>query len=204
MRRLPSSVLLCAFFAAIIVVVAAKSPLALGALSLPALIAVLSKPAARGLLLRRLLLVLPLAAGAVALGFLGHAPSAMRWAPLLRMMGAVAWSTWLSAALSPRELERALRGLGVPAGLLELIAQTRRFSGQLAQTSSDAWNAALLRGGLLSTRASARTAGLVAGVIVARAFDRAENVAIAAALRGRTSVESAPARVGTGEVEGLA
>ena len=83
----------------------------------------------------------------------------------------------------------ALLALGVPAAFVELMAHTRRFATQLAQTASEAWHAATLRAGLGSLRATIGTAGQVAGVIVVRAFDRAECVAIASALRGAHLVE---------------
>ena len=203
MRRFPPSVRLCAVVIAVVALVVVKSPLVLCALGLPALLASLREPAARRALRLRLQLIAPVAGAAVGLRFLGHAPSDALWTALLRVLGAAAWSTRLSVELSPRELDSALRALRVPSALLDLIGQTRRFSRQLLHTSSDAWSAALLRGGLLSARASARTAGVIAGVIVVRAFDRAENVAIAAALRGAAFADSAPAAVGAIAVEEL-
>ena len=81
-------------------------------------------------------------------------------------------------------MRRALLALAAPPAFVELMAHTRRFAIQLAQTASEAWNAASLRAGLRSLRITTATAGQVAGVIVVRAFDRAECVAIASALRG--------------------
>jgi energy-coupling factor transporter transmembrane protein EcfT len=183
-RRVPPAYWLCALVALSAATLVAKSGLALSLLSLPVSSWLFVRRRTRALLVRRWLLIAPLVGLAAVLHWLDPAPSERPWTPLLRACGALAWSTWLTAELSPRELDAALRTLRVPDALVDLIAQTRRFSGQLAQTSSEALNAAVLRGGLLTARTSARTAGLVAGVIVVRAFDRAESVAVAVALRG--------------------
>jgi cobalt/nickel transport system permease protein len=102
----------------------------------------------------------------------------------LRIVTATIWMTWLTAALSPMELDAAMARLGVPGALVELIGLTRRFGSQLRATQQSALTAAQLRGGFSSPRAVGRTAGRIAGVVLVRALDRADRVALAMALRG--------------------
>ena len=179
----PYAVLLLALLAVVGVIIA-DAPLAIVGLGTPALLLVLRSESGRRRFARRLLVTAPLASVAVVLRWLGHAPARELLPPVLRVVSAIAWSSGLSTLLEPPQLGRALRSLGAPAALVELIAHTRRFAIQLTATASEAWDAAALRGGLRSLRATARTVGQVAGVIVVRAFDRAECVAIASALRG--------------------
>jgi cobalt/nickel transport system permease protein len=102
----------------------------------------------------------------------------------LRIAAAVLWSSWLAETLSAAQTERALKRLGLPDALVELLALTRSFATQLRATLRAAWTAAALRGGLRSPRTFAATAGLLAGVVLVRALDRSERVALALALRG--------------------
>ena len=184
MSKFPPYAILLATLAAVVGVVVVDVPLALFGLGAPPLLALLASATGRRTFGRRLLVTAPLVGVAVALRWCDHAEARNVFTPALRVVSAVAWSSWLSILLEPPEMRTALRALGAPAALLELIAHTRRFAIQLAATASEAWNAAALRGGLLSVRATGRTVGHVAGVIVVRAFDRAESVAIAGALRG--------------------
>lgn len=184
MSKFPPHAILLGIVAATLCVVTVETPLALLVLGTLPLLAVLARADGRYIFARRLFLTTPLALVAVVLRSRDHAGARHLLLPALRVASAVAWSSWLSVLLEPRALRAALRGLGAPPALLELIANTRRFASQLALTSSEAWNAAALRGGLLSLRATSRTVGHVAGVIVVRALDRAESVAIAGALRG--------------------
>jgi len=179
----PYAVLLLALLG-VVGVITADAPLAIVGLGTPALLLVLTSESGRRTFARRLLVTAPLAVVAIVLRWVGHAPAGELLPSVLRVVSAIAWSSSLSTWLEPPELGAALRSLGVPAALVELIAQTRRFAIQLTATACEAWHAAALRGGLLSWRATARTVGHVAGVIVVRAFDRAECVAIASALRG--------------------
>lgn len=184
MIRVPPSVVLLATLSAVVSVIAVDSPLAIGALSMPAALAVLASTKGRRTFARRLLMTAPLITVAVALRWFGLGTVRDSLLPALRVIGALAWASCLSTWLGPRELRAALRALGAPSAFLELVAHTRRFAVQLAETASEAWNAAALRAGLRSLRAATGTVGHVAGVIVVRAFDRAECVAIASALRG--------------------
>jgi cobalt/nickel transport system permease protein len=101
-----------------------------------------------------------------------------------RIAIATLFAAWLSLVLSPGELERALTSLGVPPAVVELLALTRRFAGQLRSTLASAWISVALRGGFLARRRLGHTLGLVAGVVVVRALDRSQRVATALALRG--------------------
>jgi len=192
MSKLPPYAVLLATLSALLAVIAIDAPAAIFGLGVPALLVVLTSARGRGLFGRRLLVTAPLLGVALLLRWFGHAPLHGLLPPALRVVSAVAWASSLSTLLAPREMRVALRALGAPAAFVELIATTRRFASQLAATASEAWNAATLRAGLLSLRATTGTVGHVAGVIVVRAFDRAESVAIAGALRGRHLAEDAP------------
>jgi cobalt/nickel transport system permease protein len=102
----------------------------------------------------------------------------------LRMGVAALFAFWLAETLVPLELDAAFTRLGVPALLVELARDTRRFAHQLKRTLTNAWAAAALRAGLSSPRAVRHTVGLLGGVLVTRALDRAERVTTARAVRG--------------------
>ena len=72
----------------------------------------------------------------------------------------------------------------IETGAMRYAALTRRFAAQLTTSLNAAWAAIALRGGFLSWRVLAPSAGLLAGVIVVRALDRSHRVGIALALRG--------------------
>ena len=190
-KSAPCAILL-ATLAAVVGVVVVDAPLAIVGLGAPPLLALLASATGRRTFGRRLLVAAPLVGVAVALRWCDHAEARNLLPPALRVVSAVAWSSRLSILLEPPEMRTALRALGAPPALLELIAHTRRFAIQLAVTASEAWNAAALRGGLLSMRTTGRTVGHVAGVIVVRALDRAECVAVAGALRGAHFADDAP------------
>jgi len=185
MSKLPPYALLLAALAGSIGVIVVDAPMAIIGLGALPLLGVLASEAGRRTFARRLLVTAPLVGVAVVLRWFGHVPARDSLLPVLRVLCALAWSSCLSTVLAPQEIRAALRSLGVPTALVELIAHTRRFAVQLAATATEAWNAATLRAGLRTVRATQGTVGHVAGVIVVRAFDRAESVAIAAALRGR-------------------
>ena len=192
MSRLPPVAVLLAALAALTGVVVVEAPLYILALGTPPLLALLANETGRRAFGRRLFVTTPLIGVAVVSRWGTHAEAGWVLAPALRIVSAVAWSSWLSALLQPREMWEALRALGAPPALLELIVHTRRFALQLATTAGEAWSAAALRGGLLSLSATGRTVGQVAGVTVVRAFDRAECVAIARALRGASFDDALP------------
>lgn len=185
MSKLPPHVLLLATLCAVVAVVAAEAPTTIVALGTPAVLTVLTSTRGRRTFARRLFAAGPLVGFALLVRWFGHAPISDLLSPALRVASAVAWASCLSTWLQPPALRAALRSLGAPLALVELIAHTRRFAIQLVATASDAWNAATLRAGLSSARATMGTVGHVAGVIVVRAFDRAECVALAGALRGQ-------------------
>lgn len=183
-KSLPVAVLLTTL-SAVIGSIVVDEPMVIVFLGAPALFTVLSSARGRRTLASRVLVSAPLVGAAVLLRFSQRTSLSEVLLPVLRVVSAVAWSSLLSSALTPREIAAALRALGVPVAFVELLAHTRRFAVQLAASASDAWTAATLRAGLASLRATAGTGGQVAGVLVVRAFDRAESVAIADALRGR-------------------
>ncbi|HYQ00788.1 MAG TPA: energy-coupling factor transporter transmembrane component T [Polyangiaceae bacterium] len=204
MSKLPPHALLLAALAGSIAVIVADAPMLIIGLGALPLLVVLGSAAGRRTFARRLLVTAPLVGVAVLLRWFGHVPARDSLLPVLRVVCAVAWSSWLSTVLAAQEIRTALRSLGVPTALVELIAHTHRFAVQLAATATEAWNAATLRAGSRTVRATHRTVGLVAGVIVARAFDRAESVAIAAALRGRyLADDSLPEVCATAQGQGV-
>jgi len=203
---------------ATVTTVSISSLSALAALSGIGSLLVLRAPSGGRLLLRRLRSLAPLAViagllrgsqvhGATPIAIFGlqltaeaaHAGALVT----LRILIATLFATWLSASLSPAELEQALAKLKVPEALVELLSLTRRFASQLRSTLSSAWISVALRGGFLSQRRLGRTLGLVAGVVVVRALDRSQRVGTALALRGHgygqhiASNESTPSEAAT-------
>jgi energy-coupling factor transporter transmembrane protein EcfT len=182
---LPLLAALCALLATLML----PRPWAVALLGAVALPRVLTGTTARRGLTRRLLRVAPLAFVAL----IARAWSTRHTDTLavsagallaLRIVVAAIWASWLSCSLRPRELDVALRQLGLPTAFVDLLASTRRFARQLEATLITAWSAGALRGGLLSPRALAHTVGAVAGVVVLRSLDRSEQVIAAQALRG--------------------
>jgi cobalt/nickel transport system permease protein len=101
-----------------------------------------------------------------------------------RLLAAAALLRWLVASTAPAELESALAGLGAPRPLVELVSFAHRFVHVLRRTAESAWSAAALRSGFARTRAAARSAGVVAGVVALRMLERSERAADALRLRG--------------------
>jgi len=164
--------------------------IALGLLALPGVLAARS---GRLALSRRLRALLPLLA-ALGLGAALHSTfgaggragfAGQPWLLLgLRVLVAALWWTWATHDRTAGQLEAALRALRVPEAFVGLLFATRRFGSQLALILQSAWSAGVLRGGLLSWEAFRHMLGAVAGVVLLRAIDRSERVAIASALRG--------------------
>lgn len=196
MSKLPPYAVLLATLTAVIGIIVVDAPMAILGLGGPAGLVVFATKPGRRIFARRLLVTVPLLGVAVLLRWFEQAPARDSLAPAFRVVSAVAWSSCLSTLLGPHEMRIALRALGVPRALVDLLAHTRRFALQLAATASEAWNAATLRAGLFSLRATAETVGHVAGVVVVRALDRAECVAIAGALRGAHFADEAPLEAG--------
>lgn len=192
MSKPPPAAVLLVTLSAVVAVIVADAPTTIVGLGAPALLTVFATARGRRTFARRLLVTAPLLGVAWLLRWFAHAPMRDVLPPALRVASAVAWASCLSTWLAPPALGAALRSLGAPLALVELITHTRRFAIQLAATASEAWNAATLRAGLSSLRATSDTVGYVAGVIVVRAFDRTECVAIAAALRGGDLADDAP------------
>jgi energy-coupling factor transporter transmembrane protein EcfT len=101
-----------------------------------------------------------------------------------RVLAATLLLTWLTHDLTAIQLEHALRSLRLPEAFVALVLETHAFAAQLSETLQAAWAACALRGGLGSLRALRQTIGAVAGVVILRAIDRSERVAVANALRG--------------------
>lgn len=101
-----------------------------------------------------------------------------------RILGALAIGTWLTATTPWLELERALAWLRLPAPLLEILSLTRRYVSVLRESMDTARNAQTLRLGYRGFRRSLDSAGVLAGLTLARALDQAVATGQAMLLRG--------------------
>jgi energy-coupling factor transporter transmembrane protein EcfT len=188
-RRIPHPELyLLVMLGATLAAISTASPLAFLALGVMPLVQLVPRRAPRGRLLRRFVSLAPIAVPAILLRAAwtrGSTPAL--WAgsvALLRITVATLWTSWLTESLTPGEIDAALLGVGVPVALVDLLSLTRRFGSQLRQSLSAAWTGAALRGGFSSVSALSTTAGGLAGVLVVRALERSDRVAISLALRG--------------------
>jgi cobalt/nickel transport system permease protein len=100
-----------------------------------------------------------------------------------RIAGASAASAWLLATTRPGELIAALRGLGAPTALVDLLALAARYIGVLGETVTTAREAQRVRLGWQGLGARVRSFGTLGGVVLGRAVD--QSVAIAEAMRVR-------------------
>ena len=123
MSKFPSYAILLATLAAVIGVVVVDVPLAIFGLGAPPLLALLASATGRRTFARRLLVTAPLVGVAVVLRWCDHAEARNVFTPGLRVVSAVAWSSWLSILLEPPEMRTALRALGAPAAPLSWQAE---------------------------------------------------------------------------------
>jgi energy-coupling factor transporter transmembrane protein EcfT len=100
-----------------------------------------------------------------------------------RVAGASAASAWLLSTTAAGELIAALRSLGVPHALVEMLALAARYVGVLGETLQTAREAQRVRLGWQGVGARVRSFGTLGGVVVGRAVD--QSVAIADAMRAR-------------------
>jgi len=100
-----------------------------------------------------------------------------------RVAGVTAASAWLVATTRPDELLRALRGLGVPATLVELAALAARYVSVLGESLRTAREAQRVRLGWQGLGRRLRSFGTLGGVVLARAVD--QSVAVGEAMRVR-------------------
>jgi energy-coupling factor transporter transmembrane protein EcfT len=110
----------------------------------------------------------------------GHAAAAAG----ARVLGASAAGFWLVATTPLVELEAALVALGVPVALVELAALAHRSAAVLGATLSTGREAQLLRLGWRGARRGVRSSGVLAGLLVRRAVDRADALGVAMRMRG--------------------
>jgi energy-coupling factor transporter transmembrane protein EcfT len=101
-----------------------------------------------------------------------------------RVLGALAVGGWLSAVSSPEELLVALGWYRVPPALLEILALAARYTSVLRDAMDTGQSAQTLRLGYAGLRTSLRSAGVLAGFVVGRAFDQALVTGQAMQLRG--------------------
>ena len=100
-----------------------------------------------------------------------------------RVAGATLASAWLSATARPDEIIAALRRLGVPAALVELLALAARYVSVLGESLRTAREAQRVRLGWQRLGARLRSFGTLGGVVVARAVD--QSVVLGEAMRVR-------------------
>jgi cobalt/nickel transport system ATP-binding protein len=100
-----------------------------------------------------------------------------------RVAGATSASAWLIATTRPGELIAALRGLGLPRALGELVALAARYVSVLGETLTTAREAQRVRLGWQRLPARLRSFGALGGVVVGRAVD--QSVALGEAMRAR-------------------
>jgi energy-coupling factor transporter transmembrane protein EcfT len=100
-----------------------------------------------------------------------------------RVAGATAASAWLLATTRPGELIEALRRLGMPAALVDMLALAARYISVLGETLTTAREAQRVRLGWQGLGARVRSFGALGGVVVGRAVD--QSVAIGEAMRVR-------------------
>jgi energy-coupling factor transporter transmembrane protein EcfT len=100
-----------------------------------------------------------------------------------RVAGASAASAWLLSTSSPPALMAALRQLGLPRALVEMLALAARYVGVLGETLQTAREAQRVRLGWQGLGARVRSFGTLGGVVVGRAVD--QSVAIGEAMRAR-------------------
>src|SRR5262249_21429098 len=100
-----------------------------------------------------------------------------------RVAGATSASAWLYATTRPGEVIAALRGLGLPRALGELLALAARYVSVLGETLTTAREAQRVRLGWQRLPARARAVGGLGGVVVGRAVD--QSVALGEAMRVR-------------------
>jgi energy-coupling factor transporter transmembrane protein EcfT len=100
-----------------------------------------------------------------------------------RVAGATAASAWLLATTRPGDVIAALRGLGVPSSLVELLALSARYVSVLGETLATAREAQRVRLGWQRLPARVRSFGTLGGVVIGRAVD--QSVAIGEAMRVR-------------------
>jgi cobalt/nickel transport system permease protein len=101
-----------------------------------------------------------------------------------RFAGATGASAWLVATTRPDEIIAALRRLGVPAALVELLALAARYVSVLGESLRSAREAQRARLGWQGLGARLRSFGALVGIVVARAIDQSDAIADAMRVRG--------------------
>jgi energy-coupling factor transporter transmembrane protein EcfT len=162
-------------FVALVTVLASHTPL------VPAILFVL---AARPGRLRPLLLPLLLTAGlpvALLVWLRGNDAAMLVGA---RILAATALATWLTSTTPLPALGRALRWYRVPEALVDLLVLAHRHVVCMREAFDTGVHAQRLRLGWSTRTRALRSAGVLAGLTLGRAVDRAETVADAIATRG--------------------
>jgi cobalt/nickel transport system permease protein len=101
-----------------------------------------------------------------------------------QLFGATGASAWLVATTRPDEIIAALRRLGVPAALVELLALAARYVSVLGESLRSAREAQRARLGWQGLGARLRSFGALVGIVVARAIDQSDAIADAMRVRG--------------------
>lgn len=100
-----------------------------------------------------------------------------------RVAGASFCTAWLVSTCRPDQLLDALRSLGLPASVCELLALSARALSVLGDTLRTAYEAQRVRLGWRGLLARARSFGALGGIVIVRALDR--SVILSEAMRAR-------------------
>ncbi len=122
--------------------------------------------------------LLPLAAGALARWYWGGDP----WELTVRMLSVVLVASSLTLAVPPHRIAARLVSWRVP--LADVLALSLRYVAALEEEGRTMHAALRLRGGLSTPRRAFASAGLLAGSLLVRGYDRAVAVAQSMVLRG--------------------
>lgn len=101
-----------------------------------------------------------------------------------RALGASASGLWLALGTDPHAIALGLLRLGVPEALVEQLRLAARYVALLSDTLVTARDAQALRLGHVGLARRVRSTGILAGLVLGRAVDRAAQIADARALRG--------------------
>jgi energy-coupling factor transporter transmembrane protein EcfT len=101
-----------------------------------------------------------------------------------RILAATAVATWLTATTPLSQIGQALRWYRVPEALVDLLVLAHRHAVCMREAFETGVEAQRLRLGWSTRTRALRSAGVLAGLTIGRAVDRAQLVADAIAIRG--------------------
>lgn len=154
-----------------------------------------------GIFVLVLAVILPFFSGETVLAQVG--PVALRLEGSLamvsiaaRFLSIITVATALFASTAMPKLVGAMRALGIPMLLGDLLLFTYRYIFQLGDDMHRARVAARLRGARLDSAGSLKTTAYIVGSLLVRSHDQAERVLSAMVLRGYGNRDAAPVLAG--------